>query len=556
MQHSLNLGRYEAAVAARLRSWRDQRFGRRLWQKDPSLWPDASPGDITSRLGWLDLPDRSRTEVATWKALADDLAAEGISDAILLGMGGSSLAPEVFAATFGKAQGYPRLVVLDSTHPDAVRDVEASLSLKHSLFIVSSKSGTTVETVSLFNYFFQRLGQVSAEPGRQFIAITDDGTPLDVAAREKGFRRIFNAPSDVGGRFSALSAFGLVPAAIAGADTRGLLEKAHAMATGPCSATVREEENPGLMLGAALGEAALAGRDKLTFFTSPSIAGLPDWIEQMVAESTGKNGKGIVPIAGEPPLAANRYGADRVFVYVLIRDEKGPDIEDLLEALERLGHPVVRAVLDSRNEIGAEMFVWEIATCAACAILGVNPFDQPDVEVSKRLARAAIAAVEEPGAGEPSRDVAALMADDAAAVRSKIADLLSKVQPGAYISLQAYLPPRPETTDLLRALRLRLSQQTGLPTTLGYGPRFLHSTGQLHKGGPGNGIFIQIVGNPANDARIPSAAYTFADLIRAQSLGDLAALTQRNRRAVRIEIKGGPGPQRAGIAALVRALET
>lgn len=551
MQHKLSLGKYEGAVATRLRRWHEERFGRRLWDKDSGLWPGAAPDDVTARLGWLDLPEKSRVDAGAWKTFADGLAAEGIEEVVLLGMGGSSLAPEVFASTFGKAQGYPRLVVLDSTHPDAVRSVETSLSLNQSLFIVSSKSGTTIETVSLFDYFFQRLGQVSAEPGRNFIAITDAGTPLDIAAQAKGFRIVINAPPDVGGRFSALSAFGLVPAAIAGASIRGLLEAAEAAAAS-CARDIREDQNPALALGAALGEMALAGRDKLTFFTSPSIAGLPNWIEQLVAESTGKNGKGLVPIVDEPWLQPDRYGSDRVFAYISLRGERIPDDESRLEALEKLGHPVLRTMLDAREELGAEMFIWEIATSAACGVLGVNPFDQPDVEISKRLARAAM---EEPRIGEVDRDQAAPLGGDTEAMKNKIIDLLGRARPGSYVSLQAYLQPCSETTDLLKTLRLRLSQRTGLPTTLGYGPRFLHSTGQLHKGGPATGVFIQIVDTPPDGPRTPSAAYTFADLIGAQSLGDLAALRQRARPVVRLEIAGEVGPRLAGITALIAALE-
>lgn len=551
MKRYLKLGQIEAAVSARLKSWRDERFGQRLWAKDAGLWPGASPESIISRLGWLDLPDKSRAEVSAWMGLADDLAAEGIADAVVLGMGGSSLAPEVFGSAFGRISGYPRLSVLDSVHPEAVRNAEACLSLKRSLFIVSSKSGTTIETVSLLNYFFERLRQAAEEPGRHFIAITDAGTTLDATAREKTFRKVINAPSDVGGRFSALSAFGLVPAAIAGINVRGLLDTS-AAAAAACGGNADEEENPGLALGAALGEAWLAGRDKLTLFTSASLAALPWWIEQLVAESTGKCGKGIVPIVGEPLLGADSYGADRFFVHISSKGGEDPDIERLLGELAARGHPAAHIVLDSRNDLGAEMLVWEIATSAACAVLGVNPFDQPDVETSKRLAREAMAGSD--GAeGRPS--AAALRTDEADAVKGLIADILARAKPGSYIALQAYLPRDQETTQTLEGLRLGLIRRTGLPTTIGYGPRFLHSTGQLHKGGPDKGIFIQILDRPARDLAIPSGTYTFADLIRAQALGDAAALAQLGRPVARIEVGEGPASRHPDIARIAAAPE-
>jgi transaldolase/glucose-6-phosphate isomerase len=393
----------------------------------------------------------------------------------------------------------------------------------------SSKSGTTIETDCLFRYFFGRLSQVSDRPGRHFVAITDPDTVLARTGAERGFRHVELAPSDVGGRYSALSAFGLLPAALIGADAGGMLERASEIA-GACGPGVPEDANPGLRLGAALGELALAGRDKLTILASPSLASFPAWLEQLVAESTGKQGKGIVPIVDEPaPDGAGGagYGDDRVLVEIGLAGEP-PARPGLAASLESRGHPVIRMTLEEPADLGAEIFRWEIATAAACAVLAVHPFDQPDVELAKKLAREAIAS------GVAQGDAAGeIDAGDPASVDRALAALGPKA-PGDYLCLQAYLAPGAETTARLQAARAALGDRTGLPTTLGYGPRFLHSTGQLNKGGPNTAVCVQIVDEPAGDLPIPEAPYTFAGLIRAQGLGDLGALRQRGRRVIRL----------------------
>jgi transaldolase/glucose-6-phosphate isomerase len=544
------LGTYQSLVDRRLGQWKREHLGRRLWDKDPAVWGQASDAEITNRLGWLKLPNQSCDEIGRWSALRDEILGDGITSVVLLGMGGSSLAPEVFQSTFGSAAGHPALVVLDSTHPQAVRDLEGRLALGRTLFVVSSKSGTTIETLSFFRYFFSRLSQLGAQlgdrPGRHFVAITDPGTPLETLGRERGFRRVEFAPNEVGGRYSALSAFGLLPASLAGVHVQELVRRAASMAAA-CGPAAPEEANPGVRLGAALGELALAGRDKLTFLASPSLASLPQWLEQLVAESTGKAGKGIVPIvdepapesvgtgASDPSGAPGAYGKGRVFVEIRLASEASAQHDRLLASAASEGHPVVRITLADRTDLGAEMYRWEVATAAACAVLGVHPFDQPDVELAKKLARRVMDVARE-GAGPGAAGLAApaVSAADSAAVERALAALLTRRTPGDYLSLQAYLAPTPATTSLLQETRARLGRQTGLPTTLGYGPRFLHSTGQLHKGGPDTVVCVQLVDDPRDDLAIPETAYSFGGLIAAQSLGDFEALTQRGRRVLRL----------------------
>ncbi|HEY7215293.1 MAG TPA: phosphoheptose isomerase, partial [Thermoanaerobaculia bacterium] len=451
----------------------------------------------------------------------------------VLGMGGSSLAPEVYAKTFGHAFGRSAVSVLDSTHPDAVRELAGRLDTATSLFVVSSKSGTTTEMLSFYRYFWQ----LSGERGRQFVAVTDPGTPLQQLARERGFREVFNAPEEVGGRYSALTPFGLVPAALLGVDVGRLLSQARAMAQA-CRPGVEAASHPGLRLGAAMGELALAGRDKLTLVTSHSLESFPDWLEQLVAESTGKlvltgeERRGIVPVAGEPLGPPEAYGDDRFFAALLLVGDDVAAIENRLEALERAGHPVARFRLADRYGLGAEMFRWEMATAAAGAVLGLNPFDQPDVQLAKELANAAM----KKGAGKRKKAGDAVPAADGQAVGSALAGWLEGARPGDYLGIHAYLPPRPPTTEALRALQAGLHAKTRLAVTLGYGPRFLHSTGQLHKGGPDRCRFLQLVDEPAADLAVPETAYTFGQLIRAQADGDRQALEQRGRTVVRVQL--------------------
>jgi len=512
---ALSLGRYGEAVAARLRHWEEEGFGRRLWAKDHTLWTPEPVPELTDRMGWLELPATMLEEIEGLERFAAEARNAGIERAFVLGMGGSSLAPEVFAHTFGSRSGFPELRVLDTTHPDAVELSSQGVDPARTLFLVSSKSGGTLETLSLFRFYWQ----LSGGAGRQFAAITDPGTSLERLARERGFRTVFNTPEEVGGRYSAFTFFGLVPAALIGVDLRGLLERGRAMSEA-CGPEVPAAQSPGLVLGATLGELALAGRDKVTFLTTPSLASFPDWIEQLVAESTGKHGKGIVPVVGERPGRAEVYGGDRAFAALLL-DGETEELEPRLAALEAAGHPVLRFHLADRLDLGREIFRWEIATAAAGAVLGINPFDQPDVQLAKELAARAM---KEQGR-EPVQEQASV----------DLHEWLAGIRPGDYLGLQAYLVPgREDLHDIQAALRDR----TRCAVTAGYGPRFLHSTGQLHKGGPGHCRFLQLVDTPARSVPVPETDYSFAKLIRAQADGDRQALEQRGRAVLRLDLDG------------------
>jgi transaldolase/glucose-6-phosphate isomerase len=530
-QEDLRLGGHAAAVEARLARWEAEGFGRRLWEKDHTLWSPTPVPELADRLGWLELPESMAGQAEALARFGEEARAEGFRETVVLGMGGSSLAPEVYARTFGAAgtaAGFPALTVLDSTHPDAVHALAVRIDPARTLFVVSSKSGTTTETLSFFRAFWDLAAQTGSNTGRQFVAVTDPGTPLERLARERGFRAVWNAPEEVGGRYSALTTFGLVPAALLGVDLGRLLASARAMAAA-CGPGVQAMANPGLRLGAAMGELALAGRDKLTLVTSQGIESFPDWLEQLIAESTGKIGRGIVPVVCEPLGPPSCYGPDRFFV-ALILGEKDPAQEERLAVLEAAGHPVARIGLTDAYDLGAEMFRFEVATAAAGAVLGVNPFDQPDVQLAKELAGKAM---KEGAAGGGDSGV---RTRDGEALRGALTRWLAGARPGDYLGLHAYLPPTPRTTEVLHALQSLLHERTRLAVTMGYGPRFLHSTGQLHKGGPGTCRFLQILDEPVEDVPVPETGYTFGELIRAQAEGDRRALEQRGREVLRIRL--------------------
>ena len=542
-RQTLALGAAGQTVAPRLERSAGDRVATRIWAKDHTVWSLSPLPELTDRLGWLGLPEAMRAQAPALAAFADEVAAERVSHVVLLGMGGSSLAPEVFQATFGGRPGRPALIVLDSTHPDAVRDVERRIDLPHSLFVVSSKSGGTSETTSFFRYFWSRYP--AGEAGTHFVAITDPGTSLEKLASERRFRRVFQAPPDVGGRYSALSVFGLVPAALVGADVSAILDDALAMtaASGPG----REgAENPAVALGVTLGALARAGRDKLTIFASPSLSRLPAWIEQLVAESTGKQGVGIIPVVDEPMQSLEHYGPDRVFVLITLGGADQDGLAGELAALAERGHPVVSIVLDSATGVGQEFFRWEMATAVAGAQLGIHPFDQPDVQLAKDLARRAM---EAPAGAGRSGSAPALA--DPSSWPGALSRWLGSARPGDYVGLQAYLAPTAAVTTGLGTLRERLGRRAGVATTLGIGPRFLHSTGQLHKGGPNSGMFLQLVDQPAADLPVPETSFTFGRLIRAQADGDAAALEQRGRRILRIDLGGDPHGALAGLIELI-----
>jgi transaldolase/glucose-6-phosphate isomerase len=559
------LGRYEDAVRRRLERWQAEGFGRRLWDKDPSLWAPKPLPELVDRLGWLTLPAAlagdaggigGSGEIEAFSRLGDEIRQEGFRDAVVLGMGGSSLAPEVFALTFGHAPGYPTLSVLDSTHPAAVRALAGRLDLARTLFVVSSKSGGTTETMSFFRACWDLVGRVlDRDPGSNFVAVTDAGSSLEKLARERGFRAVFNAPEDVGGRYSAFTSFGLVPAALIGANLRALAESGRTLAeaSGP---DVPAADNPGLYLGAALGELALAGRDKVTFLTTRALESFPDWIEQLVAESTGKRKvsgdghAGIVPVVGERPGAPESYGEDRFFVALLLGRDGEEEVLDHVDALQRAGHPVACFRLDSATDLGREIFRWELAVAAAGSVIGVQPFDQPDVQLAKELATQAMKKAAGDVEGASARAEREVEVDGGEVLRTALRDWLHGTHPGDYLGIHAYLAPSAETTAALRELQQVLRDGTRLATTLGYGPRFLHSTGQLHKGGTDQGRFLQIVDTPQEDVPVPETQYTFGTLIRAQAEGDRQALEQRGRKVLRVQL--GTGGQTA-LAALLDA---
>jgi len=533
VDQSFSLGEHQPAFDARLAAWKKMKFSRRLWSKDDSLWADRPLTEITNRMGWLNLPELQHEKLEMFASFAAEVKAEGCTHVVLLGMGGSSLAPEVFQKIFVNNPGFPQLLVLDSTHPAAVRAVAERIDLARTLFVVSSKSGTTLEPLSFFRFFWARVSRLDNIPGRRFIAITDPGTPLAAMARERQFRRLFEAPPDLGGRYSALSDFGLVPAALIGMDVHLLLDRAW-LAAENNAFCVPEDTAPGFRLGAALGELA-KDKDKLTILTSEALAAFPDWLEQLIAESTGKQGKGVVPIVNEPFIPPANYGRDRIFVGMqLAHDYK---LDDRLTELEKLGHPVIRINLQDVYSLGQEIFRWEIAIASAGAVLGIHPFNQPDVELAKELAREAMSKREK-SERQTSTHLDAVSGDDIKALSSALAGWLAQAQPQDYVAIQAYLNPDAETTRSLQNLRLALLKKNRLATTLGFGPRFLHSTGQLHKGGRNEGLFLQILDQPGQDVDIPETDFSFGQLIHAQAHGDYQALQQKKRRVLRVDLKG------------------
>lgn len=531
------LASYQAKLGMRLISMRGNDASKRIWAKDPTYWPRAAPADVQSRLGWLTLPSTMAPSLADLRAFAAAVKDEGFQHLLLLGMGGSSLAPEVFSRTFGSAPGYPELTVLDSTHPEAVQRLIRPETIAKTLFIVSSKSGTTLEPNAFFRYAWAKASAAGSNPGRQFIAITDPGTPLQSLAEQRAFRRCFLATPDVGGRYSALTAFGIVPCALIGHDPAGLLASAARMASAS-GASVLPEESPGLRLGAALGELALLHRDKVIFLTSPSLRAFPGWAEQLIAESLGKDGHGIVPVPDEADPTQATTGRDSVLVRIRLAGEADAPTEAALDVASQGGIPVLRFEVASTEDLGQEMFRWEFAIASAGAIIGVNPFDQPDVELAKELARQAMAPSRS-GAGEsPEPPPAHPVADPS--TRERAVAWMTLMRPGDYIAVQAFLSP----TDAVRAgvveLSRRLRQRSRIATTFGFGPRFLHSTGQMHKGGPSSGVFLQLVDQPASDVDVPEMGISFGRILRAQADGDALALAQMNRRLLRFDLGTDP----------------
>ena len=543
-----SLGPYAEAVQGRLSEWSAADFARRMWARDGTLWvPDpqtaAQDPDLENRMGWLDLPTEGLAQLGSLTAFAEEIQAAGYTDAVVLGMGGSSLAPEVYAQVFGPGEGYLRLHVLDSTHPEAVRNLAKRIDPLHTLFIVSSKSGGTIETLSFFKYFFPQVAKLCPEPGRNFVVITDPGSSLENAAREQGFRQVFPGLPSVGGRYSALSNFGLVPAVLLGVPLEQLLERAEAMAR-RCGPEVPVAKNPALVLGAAWGELGRAGRDKITLLLSPALLPFSSWAEQLIAESTGKNGTGLVPVPEQTPAGPEAYGEYRLFVSLRLEGDDNATLDAGLDALEAAGHPVIRFRLADRLELGAEFFRWEMATAAAGAVLEINPFNQPNVQAAKIAAIRLMQAYQASGA-LPAQEPTLVSgpvevfngSGDGTTLSECLRDFLAQAQPGDYVGLMAYLAPTPETDAVLETMRTMLGDRLHLAVTLGYGPRFLHSTGQLHKGGPNTGLFLQITQSAQPELPIPGEAYDFGTLISAQALGDYQALSEHGRRVMRLSLR-------------------
>jgi glucose-6-phosphate isomerase len=511
----------------------------RIWNRDHTVWK-TDPTEISDRLGWLNVTGFMREQASSLQAFAQQVRNDGIRHVVLLGMGGSSLGPEVIRQTFGSTSGFPRLLVLDSTIPDAVQAMTAEINPSTTLFLVSSKSGTTTESLSFYRHFRglveQFVGKEMAGP--HFVAITDPETPLEALAQESGFRQLFTNPPDIGGRYSVLSYFGLVPAALIGMDITRLLDRADSMRTecAPFAKDIQNTDNPGARLGATLGVLALHGRNKLTLVTSPSIESFGLWAEQLIAESTGKEERGIIPVSGEPLVHPANYGDDRQFVYLRLNGDENACTDAAIAAIESSGQPVLRLELQTMYDLGAEFFRWEFATVVAGAILGIHPFDQPNVQQAKYETVVGL---------QEHRESGRLPQVDAP---GSIESLLSKARPGDYLAIMAYIHQTPETDIALADLRRKVTENHGIATTLGYGPRFLHSTGQVHKGGPDSGLFLQLTTDLREDIPVPGESYTFGILAEAQALGDLKVFLALERRVVRVQLPSGSNSEIMGLA--------
>ena len=562
------LGRAAARVETAARAMDEARVGARLWQKDPTLWKPDDPkhqAEIADRFGWLALVERMETRVAELEAFAAEARRDGFARALVCGMGGSSLAPEVLRRTFGVASGHTDVAVLDSTDPAAVRSAMAWSEPARTLYLISSKSGTTTEPDAFFRFFWEQVRATKGDrAGENFVAITDPGTALEREATERSFRRTFLNPPDVGGRYSALSYVGLLPAALLGVDLTRLLERARRMRVA-CGPAVGARENPGLRLGAVLGALARAGRDKLTLIASERVAPFGPWVEQLIAESTGKEGTGIVPVDGEPLGRPADYGKDRVFVYLRL----GPRHDRAVRALARAGQPVVTLALVDAYDLGGEFLRWEIATAAAAWVLGIDPFDQPDVQAAKdntvRLLRAYTASGRKP-------TVSGAVPVAATDFSARLLAHLRAARPPDYVAVTAYVERTPRRERLLADLRAAVRGRFRVATTVGFGPRFLHSTGQLHKGGPPTAVVVQLTADDPADEAVPGAGYTFGVLKAAQAAGDYEALASRGRRVLSVALgadveaglqaaihavrRGVVGPRRPRVPASRKARQT
>jgi len=556
-------GPLAGAVDASIEDWKRNNKVARLWQKDASLWTGT---DESNWLGWLTITEEQLAHTEVFRQIAEDVRKARFRHALLLGMGGSSLCPEVLRMTFGKIKGFPELHVLDSTDPAQIRAIEAKLDLKSTICIVSSKSGSTLEPNIYKQYFFERVkAKVGGkEAGNRFIAITDPGSKMQQVAEADKFRKIFFGVPSIGGRYSALSNFGMVPGAIMGVDVAKFLRNTEEMVQA-CGDSTAADANPGVILGNVLGVAANHGRDKLTIITSPGIFDLGAWLEQLIAESTGKSGKGIIPVDRERLAKPAIYGDDRVFAYLCLASKPNKAQDAAVTALEKAGHPVVRITLPNVYNLGQEFFRWEIATAVAGSIMGINAFNQPDVEASKIETKKLTTQYEATGSLPPESPFfedhgIKLFADEknAAALKggTKLADVLKThlARAGAsdYFAVLGYITMNPVNEKALQGMRHAVRDEKKVATVLGFGPRFLHSTGQAYKGGPNSGVFLQITCDDAKDLAVPGQKYTFGIVKAAQARGDFAVLAERGRRALRVHLGKN---LKSGLATLARAVQ-
>ena len=558
-----------ASVNAAVAAWQSGDKSRRLWHSDASLWTND---DEAKWLGWLGVVDLQIAQAAVFQRAAEDARTGGFAHVLLLGMGGSSLCPEVLEKTFGHIPGYPRLHVLDSTDPAQVKSFEHKVDLAKTLFVVSSKSGSTLEPNIFKQYFFDRVRLTigADQAGSRFIAITDPGSRMQQVAEADHFRHIFFGLPSIGGRYSALSNFGMIPAALMGLDTARFLSRAQQMVRA-CSSNVTAAENPGVSLGLVLGTAAISKRDKVTIIASPAISDLGAWLEQLLAESTGKQGQGIIPVDREQPAAPAVYGDDRIFAYLRLDSAPDPAQDAAIASLEQSGQPVICISLADTYDLAQEFFRWELATAVAGSVIGINAFNQPDVEASKVATRTLTSTYEQTGslpAEQPILEEGNFkLFTDAANARSltqsvgtekSLASLLrahfDQIHAGDYFALLAYIPMDSENEAVLQHIRHILRDRKRVATCLGFGPRFLHSTGQAYKGGPNSGVFLQITCDDAADLPVPGQKYTFGIVKAAQARGDFQVLAERGRRALRVHLGKNLRADLASLLATVRQI--
>ncbi len=540
-------GSHMSKIQDELNAWNKENKVKRLWEKDSKLWTGK---DESKWMGWLDIT-LANSEVDRIHKLTQEVCEKGYSDVVLLGMGGSSLCPAMMAETFKKSESHPKLHILDSTNPDQIQDLEQKINLEKSFFIVSSKSGTTLEPNIYKEYFFTKLQEVfhTEDVGEHFAAVTDPGTALEKLAQKDKFKAVFHGIPSIGGRYSALSNFGLVPSGLMGVDIAQFLKHAETMKEA-CGPNVSAEENPGVVLGVILGVCAKAGKDKITLIASPGIHALGAWLEQLIAESTGKEGKGLIPLDQEPFGDVSSYSKDRIFAYIRLNNESDEMQDKMVDAIEQAGHVVVRMSIADKMHLSEELFRWELATAVAGSIIGIDAFNQPDVEASKVLSAKISKNYEETGKFEPQEpfcetDHIQLASDDKnvheiresaseESLEGYIKAHFNRVKENDYINISAFLEMNDEHTKILQDMREYLRNTKKVATCLGFGPRFLHSTGQAYKGGPNSGVFLQIIADAQHDLQVPNHKYTFGFVIKAQAEGDFEVLTQRDRRVLRV----------------------